>query len=421
MITPRLPMAKVIPADRTLVTLLGSLCLLQAATGVNWSIYFAFGGFFLAAKLGLSVAEVALLVSSSFLAYCVVQFGASLVVDAGVRLVGLRAMLLRSPILYGVGMTLIVLGPNATTVVVGGALAGLGAATLPLMLATISARTSKNSSSKMASLLGVSYLIGQVVALAAGWLLVNNADSHTGFFGLCAMWAVVAAVLLVTLWPGSTTDGPEAPLTNAFVGQVRTSFGALWRSLGDPSTRALKFIILIAGVAPVLVGIYIPLYLIGLVNDQGRSASYIAASTALGYLIGGISTPLLGTYTDRRRNAPGLMLAVLGFVAVVALTLSRTRDPLEVSVLAVALTVGGQWLNVLQNTIMLLEVPRERATTFFAANQLPFYGGLPLGLGLGIGAVGLTGSVANALLVVAAMFGVSAAVWGWHVRGLRRA
>src|SRR5437867_12803690 len=122
-----LPVSHVIPSARTPVILLGSLCLLQAATGVNWSVFFAFGGIYLGAKLGLSVPAVALLVSSSFLVYCGVQFCASLVVDAGVRLVGLRVMLLRSPILYGLGMTLIVLGPDGTWVIVGTGLAGLGA------------------------------------------------------------------------------------------------------------------------------------------------------------------------------------------------------------------------------------------------------------------------------------------------------
>ncbi len=99
-----------------------------------------------------------------------------------------------------------------------------------------------------------------------------------------------------------------------------------------------------------------------------------------------------------------------------AVVVSRASDPLVVSVLTVGLMVGGQWVGMLQSAIMLREVPVETATTYFAANQLPFYGGLPLGLGLGIGAVGLTGSVANALLVVAGMFGFSAVVWWWHRR-----
>ena len=48
--TPGMLAAGAIPAQRSLTTLLGSLCLLQAATGVNGSICFAFGGFFLSAE-----------------------------------------------------------------------------------------------------------------------------------------------------------------------------------------------------------------------------------------------------------------------------------------------------------------------------------------------------------------------------------
>ncbi|HLZ07401.1 MAG TPA: MFS transporter, partial [Chloroflexota bacterium] len=223
------------------IALLGSLCLLQAATGVNWSVFFAFGGFFLAAKLGFSLEEVALLVSSSFLVYCIVQFGASLVVDAGVRLVGLRAMLLRSPIFYGLGMTLVVVGPDSASVVIGSGLAGLGAATLPLMLAAVADHTPKHLSSRMASLLGVAYLMGQIVALGAGWLLVNDAKARSAFVGLSAMWAVVAAILLLTLRLGPTINPEPAPVSSAFAAQIRTSFGTVWRLLGEPRTRALKF------------------------------------------------------------------------------------------------------------------------------------------------------------------------------------
>src|SRR5205085_2008141 len=115
---------------------------------------------------------------------------------------------------------------------------------------------------------------------------------------------------------------------------------------------ALKFVILVAGVAPVLAGIYIPLYFIRLVGDPARSAGYIAASTALGYLIGGVATPLLGSFTDRRHNAPGGLLAVLVLVTIAATAASQTTNPVAVAGLTVALTVGGQCLNMLQNAIM---------------------------------------------------------------------
>ena len=400
---------------RSPALLLGSLCLLQGTTGFNWSAYFAFGGIFLRAKLGLSVEAIALLVSASFLVYCIIQFGVSLVVDAGVRIVGLRVMLLRSPVLYGLGMTILVLGSSPTTVVGGIGLMGLGAATLPLMLAAVAASTPKSASGRMASLLGVAYVAGQIVALGAGWFLLSHGWTDTVFVALCVIWTVTTAFCLgwLRLEPG--TDSRQASLPGAFAVEMRRSFGALWQSLGESRTRALKVIILVAGVAPVLAGIYIPLYLIKLVEDPSRSAGYIAASTTLGYALASVATPLVGAYTDRRRNASSVLLAILVLLAVIAAAMSQTANPLAVSLLAVALTVSGQCLSMLQNAIMLTHVPHDSATTFFAANQLPFYGGLPLGLGLGIGAVSLTGSLGNALLVVAAMFGVSAAIWFWHL------
>jgi MFS family permease len=400
---------------RSTALLLGSLCVLQAATGFTWSAYFAFGGIFLQAKLGLSVEAIALLVSSAFLVYCVIQFGVSLVVDVGVRVAGLRAMLLRSPVLYGLGMTILVLGSSPTTAIVGVGLTGLGAATLPLMLAGVAASAPKGTSGRMASLLGVTYVAGQIIALGVGWLLVSRGWTDALFVTLGGIWVMTAALCLAWLRLEPGTDSRHGVLPGAFGGELRRSFGALWKSMGEPQTRALKAIILIAGVAPVLAGIYIPLDLIKLVGDPTRSATYIAASTTLGYLLASAATPVVGAYTDRRRNAPRVLLAALVFLTLIAAALSQATNPLAVSLLAVALTVGGQCLNMLQNAIMLAQVPRDSATTFFAANQLPFYGGLPLGLGLGISAVGLTGSLGNALLVVAAMFGISAAIWWRHV------
>ncbi|HEX5415356.1 MAG TPA: MFS transporter [Chloroflexota bacterium] len=400
---------------RSPARLLGSLCLLQATTGFNWSVYFAYGGIFLQVKLGLSVEAIALLVSSSFLVYCIIQFGVSLVVDVGVRVVGLRVMLLRSPIFYGLGLTILVLGSSPTTAVGGVGLMGLGAATLPLMLAALAASTPKGASGRLASLLGVAYVAGQIVALGVGWFLVSRSRTDAVFVALCVIWAVTAAFCLAWLRLAPGNDSRQVSLPGAFVVELRRSFGALWRSLGEPRTRALKVIILVAGVAPVLAGIYIPLYLIKLVEDPSRSAGYIAASTTLGYAMASVTTPLVGAYTDRQHNASSVLLVMLVVLAGIAAAMSQTTNPLVVSLLAVALTVAGQCLTMLQNALMLTHVPDESATTFFAANQLPFYGGLPIGLSLGIGVVGLTGSLGNALLVVAAMFGFSAAVWWRHV------
>src|SRR5215470_4310476 len=69
-----------------------SLGLFQAANGATWSCYFAFAGILLREKFGLPVGSVAVLVSSCFLAYCVVQSLVSILLDLGVQLVGLRWM-----------------------------------------------------------------------------------------------------------------------------------------------------------------------------------------------------------------------------------------------------------------------------------------------------------------------------------------
>jgi predicted MFS family arabinose efflux permease len=192
--------------------------------------------------------------------------------------------------------------------------------------------------------------------------------------------------------------------------------GETRRLLADPRTRAMKALVFLAGVAPVLAGIYIPLYFLRLVDDPRLSAGYISASTAVGYVLGGVLTPALGVFVDRRQNARQVLFVMLLAATLLAGLLPSLRDPLVVSELTVALTIGSQWLNTLVNAVLLLEVSRDSPTTFFAVNQLPFYAGLPVGLALGITAVGATGSVENALLVVAAMLGLSALIWGWHLR-----
>ena len=65
----------------------------------------------------------------------------------------------------------------------------------------------------------------------------------------------------------------------------------------------------------------------------------------------------------------------------------------------------------IKDAILMLRISSERSTTFFLANQLPFYAGLPLGLMFGIGAIRLSGSVANALVMVGCLFLLGAAVW----------
>jgi MFS family permease len=396
--------------------LLGSLCLLQAATGVNWSMYFAFAGLYFRDKLGLSLATVSVLVSSAFLTYCLTQLVVSVLLDVGVRLLGERWMLLRSPILYALGMSILTLAPSPVAVVVGGAVAGFGAATSPLMLAAMANRVSKRRSGLVASLLNVSYLVGQLLALGLGWLLVSEGNAALAFRGTCGIWLLVSVILLLALRIEPIPD-EEPRLTSPVLRKLITSLGETRRLLADRRTRAMKALIFLAGVAPVLAGIYIPLYFLRLVEDPRLSAGYISASTAAGYILSGALTPALGVFVDRRQNARRVLFAVLLAATLLAVLMPSVRDPLVVSALTVALTICSQWLNTLVNAVLLLEVPRDSPTTFFAVNQLPFYAGLPVGLALGITAVGATGSVENAMLVVAAMFGISAVIWAGHLQG----
>ncbi|HEY3080979.1 MAG TPA: hypothetical protein VGM69_13885, partial [Chloroflexota bacterium] len=172
-----------------------------------------------------------------------------------------------------------------------------------------------------------------------------------------------------------------------------------------------KLVLMVAGVAPLLAGMYIPLYLIGLVSDRDASAAYIAGSTAVGYALGAVLTPALGVFSDRKQNKSSLLLGVLLLLAVALLGIVAFREVLVVSALAVVVGVASQWLVMLQNAILMLRISAERSTTFFLANQLPFYAGLPLGLLFGIGAIRISGSVANALVMVGCLFLLGAAVW----------
>jgi Na+/melibiose symporter-like transporter len=292
--------------------------------------------------------------------------------------------------------------------------AGFGAATSPLMLAAMASRTSKRRSGVVASLLNASYLAGQLIALGVGWLLVSEGNAGLAFQGTCGMWLLVSVILLLALRI-EPIPGEEPRLPGPALRKLIASLGETRRLLADPRTRAMKALIFLAGVAPVLAGIYVPLFFLRLVEDPRLSAGYISASTAAGYILGGVLTPALGVFVDRRQNVRQVLFAVLLAVTLLAAVMPSLRDPLVVSALTIALTLGSQWLNTLVNAVLLLEVSHDSPTTFFAVNQLPFYAGLPVGLALGITAVGATGSVENALLVVAAMFGLSAVVWGRHV------
>jgi MFS-type transporter involved in bile tolerance (Atg22 family) len=166
-----------------------------------------------------------------------------------------------------------------------------------------------------------------------------------------------------------------------------------------------------------LAGAYIPLYLISLVSDPSTSAGYIAAATSLGYILGILLAPAIGAFADRNRNAPELLLGVLLLLALAVLTMVTVHNAVVVSALAVVVAVASQWLTLLQNAILMQGASREGATTFFLANQLPYFAGFPLGVAVAISAISVSGSVANALALVGVLFALGAITW---IRPMRR-
>jgi MFS family permease len=202
---------------------------------------------------------------------------------------------------------------------------------------------------------------------------------------------------------------------------VRESVAALWLMLTDPATRRLKVVIAVAATGPAIAATYLPLLLLGLDADPRRSAGYLSAATSAGYVLALLVTPVLGAWSDRRGNKPALLLAVLTTVSLALALVGMSSRPLAVAGVIVVVSLGGRWLGVLQRAIQLELATAGQRTTFFMANQLPFFAGLPVGLLLAMVAIQLTGSVVNALLVVSLLFAGGAALWGeqlWRRRAV---
>jgi len=398
-------------APRTIVM---SLCLFQAINGATWSCYFAYAGILFRQKFDLEIAQVAVLVSSFFLTYCVVQFVLSVLLDIGVQLIGLRRMLLRSPAAYILGLTVLIGAPSAPIAVAAGGIVGLGAASQPIVLSILFKVVQRQRSGFYASILGLSYLLGQVSALSMGWYIASRETVNIAFAIICISWLLLACFLGATVCIPSERGSAGLDIA-PWHQRVKDSLRRMWALMVNPKTRALKVLMLVAGAAPALAGIYIPLYLLSVVGDSTRSAGYIALSTVIGYVIAGASTPALGAFADRKHNHHQLLLGILLFVALTVVAISRLHDPVMVSGLAVVFTIGGQWFSMLQNAILLLEASSDSPNTFFAVHQLPFYIGTPLALALNIGIITFTGSVPNTLVFVAGLFVAGALIWGQHV------
>src|SRR3712207_5492746 len=121
--------------------------------------------------------------------------------------------------------------------------------------------------------------------------------------------------------------------------------------------------------------------------------------TGASYVLGLLLTPALGYAADRWHNQAHLVLGVLLLAGGALLLICLTDSPLVVSGLAVVVGICGRWLTTLQNAILLTLASGEQKTSFFMANQLPLFAGLPIGLLLAIGVIGMTGSVTSALVL----------------------
>ena len=412
------------PVPRSPGRLLLCLAAVQFGFGFHGVVYTAFGGYFLRAKFGLAVPEAAQLLGLGILLFGLLQFASGLVADLGVRLYGRKAMLVRVAATYTLAWLLFAVLPLPLPAVVGVGLAGLAGSGLPIVLSYLSDHTQRQRSGLVSGLQEGVLVVGQVAALGAGWLLVGRGLAQELVLAVGGLWAAAAALLAWRLPRDAAGAAPAGGGRGRLRRRLRESAAALGPLLADPATRRLKAVIAVAAAGPLLAGTFLPLVLIELVADPGRSAGYLAAATAAGYVLALLLLPALGLWADRRGNTPALLLAVLATVAVALALTGLSRRPLVVAGVIVLVSFGGRWLNTLQRALQLELATAGQRTTFFMANQLPFFAGLPVGLLLAMAAIRLSGSVATALLVVAALFAGGAVLWGdqlWRQRRGARA
>jgi MFS family permease len=404
---------------RASVPLLICLGATQFGFGLHGVVYTAFAGYFLRAKFGLSVPEAAQLVGLGLLLFGLLQFAIGFVADLGIRLYGRKTMLVRVAVTYTCSWLLfsIISVPLLAAVAAGvGGLAGAGA---PIVLSYLSDHTERRRSGLVSGLQDVTMVFGQVAALGIGWLLVSRGRSQALVLAVSALWAATAALLAWLLPADAIARAPEIDTRGVLRLRLRESTAALWLMLAHPATRRLKAVIAVAAAGPVLASTYLPLLLIGVVADPARSAGYLAAASAAGYVLAMLLTPALGHWSDRRGNKPTLLLVVCATLAVALALVGVSSRALVVAGVVVLVSIGGRWLNMLQRAIQLELATAEQRTTFFMANQLPFFAGLPAGLLLSMVVVQVTGSIVNALLVVSLLFAGGAALWGdqlWRQR-----
>jgi MFS family permease len=375
-------------------------------------VYTAFAGYFLRAKFGLSVPQAAQLVGLGLLIFGLLQFAAGFVADLGIRLYGRKAMLVRVAGTYTLSWLLFATLPLPLLAAIGAGLGGLAGAGLPIVLSYLSEHTRRDRSGLVSSFQDVVMVAGQVIALVGGWLLVGRGQTQALVLAVSGMWAATTVLLAWRLPAEALLDEAAIDTRGVLRRRLRESMAALWQLLADPATRRLKAVIAVAATGPVIASTYLPLLLVGAVADPRRSAGYLAAATATGYVLAMLLTPALGHWADRRGNKPALLLAVLGTVAVALALVGVSSQPPVIAGVIVLVSIGGRWLNVLQRAIQLELATAEQRTTFFMANQLPFFAGLPVGLLLAMVVIQLTGSVVNALLVVSLFFAAGAILWG---------
>ncbi|MFB6169976.1 MAG: MFS transporter, partial [Haloarculaceae archaeon] len=168
----------------------------------------------------------------------------------------------------------------------------------------------------------------------------------------------------------------------------------------------------LSAVASSVAGLLVPLYLVRI----GGGAAQLGVNAALSSLVGAPAAVLAGRYADRTGNRRGVVLAALAVAALALVTLPLLETISGVIVVNAVLAASLAAIGPVVTMLVVGDAPEDLWSTRIARlNTLQGYGnttGLVLGTVwmVGLGAVLAVGVTQQTLFVLAAVFGVAAAV-----------